>query len=222
MGRAADLDKRMLRRGFLAVRSRLTPYDLRESAGALALRAMELPELAHARTVAAYISMGSEPGTLALLDALHTRGVRVLLPVLLADNDLDWGAYAGGLCGACPTRRQDGSTGAGGRAARPPRPSRRPTPSCCPALPWTGAECVWGAAAAGLRRPGPPGARGGRSRTGGAAVRRGGRGARPGGTSRPSRTRGGDAFGGASLRLTGPGGRKGPPRVRGGPFHLSP
>ncbi|MFC9630437.1 5-formyltetrahydrofolate cyclo-ligase [Streptomyces mirabilis] len=85
----------MLRRGFLAVRSRLTPYDLRESAGALALRALELPELAHARTVAAYVSVGSEPGTLALLDALHARGVRVLLPVLLADNDLDWGAYAG-------------------------------------------------------------------------------------------------------------------------------
>ncbi|MEV4444774.1 MULTISPECIES: 5-formyltetrahydrofolate cyclo-ligase [Streptomyces] len=85
----------MLRRGFLAVRSRLTPYDLRESAGALALRALELPELAHARTVAAYVSVGSEPGTLALLDALHARGVRVLLPVLLADNDLDWGAYTG-------------------------------------------------------------------------------------------------------------------------------
>ncbi|MFF2932697.1 5-formyltetrahydrofolate cyclo-ligase [Streptomyces mirabilis] len=85
----------MLRRGFLAVRSRLTPYDLRESAGALALRALELPELAHAGTVAAYVSVGSEPGTLALLDALHARGVRVLLPVLLADNDLDWGAYAG-------------------------------------------------------------------------------------------------------------------------------
>ncbi|WP_434098361.1 5-formyltetrahydrofolate cyclo-ligase [Streptomyces mirabilis] len=85
----------MLRRGFLAVRSRLTPYDLRESAGALALRALELPELAHARMVAAYVSVGSEPGTLALLDALHARGVRVLLPVLLADNDLDWGAYAG-------------------------------------------------------------------------------------------------------------------------------
>ncbi|MGW4974946.1 5-formyltetrahydrofolate cyclo-ligase [Streptomyces mirabilis] len=85
----------MLRRGFLAVRNRLTPYDLQESAGALARQALGLPELAHARTVAAYVSVGSEPGTLALLDALHARGVRVLLPVLMADNDLDWGAYAG-------------------------------------------------------------------------------------------------------------------------------
>ncbi|MFD4527460.1 5-formyltetrahydrofolate cyclo-ligase [Streptomyces sp. NPDC058470] len=85
----------MLRQEFLAVRTGLTADDVRESTAALAARALELPELAHARTVAAYVSVGGEPGTLALLDALHARGVRVLLPVLLADNDLDWGAYAG-------------------------------------------------------------------------------------------------------------------------------
>lgn len=61
----------------------------------LAERALELPELERARTVAAYVSVGSEPGTLALLDALLARGVRVLLPALLPDNDLDWAAYAG-------------------------------------------------------------------------------------------------------------------------------
>ncbi|MGW5659428.1 5-formyltetrahydrofolate cyclo-ligase [Streptomyces sp. NPDC003758] len=85
----------MLRQGFLAVRSALTADDVREAAAALAERALELPELAHARTVAAYVSVGSEPGTLALLEALRVRGVRVLLPVLLPDNDLDWGTYAG-------------------------------------------------------------------------------------------------------------------------------
>ncbi|MFC7264100.1 5-formyltetrahydrofolate cyclo-ligase [Streptomyces lutosisoli] len=85
----------MLRRGFLSVRNGLTADDVRKTAAALAARALELPELAHARTVAAYVSVGSEPGTLALLDALLARGVRVLLPVLMADNDLDWGAYAG-------------------------------------------------------------------------------------------------------------------------------
>lgn len=68
---------------------------MRRAAEALAGRALELPELAHARTVAAYVSVGSEPGTLALLDALRARGVRVLLPALLPDNDLDWGAYTG-------------------------------------------------------------------------------------------------------------------------------
>jgi 5-formyltetrahydrofolate cyclo-ligase len=85
----------MLRRGFTTVRSRLTADDLREAAEALGERALELPELAQARTVAAYVSVGSEPGTLALLDALRARGVRVLLPALLPDNDLDWGAYCG-------------------------------------------------------------------------------------------------------------------------------
>lgn len=95
VGRQPEPDKRMLRRGFLSVRNGLTADDVRENAAALASRALELPELAHAGTVAAYVSVGSEPGTLALLDTLHARGVRVLLPALMADNDLDWGAYTG-------------------------------------------------------------------------------------------------------------------------------
>lgn len=35
----------------------------------------------------------TEPGSTALLDALAGRGVRVLVPVLLADNDLDWAEW---------------------------------------------------------------------------------------------------------------------------------
>ncbi|GGU90004.1 5-formyltetrahydrofolate cyclo-ligase [Streptomyces filipinensis] len=73
----------------------MTDDDVDATGRALAERALELPELTHARTVAAYVSVGGEPGTTALLDALRARGVRVLLPVLLPDNDLDWGAYAG-------------------------------------------------------------------------------------------------------------------------------
>lgn len=95
VGRPTEPDKRTLRRAYLAVRNRLTADDVREAASALAGRALGLPELAGARTVAAYVSVGSEPGTLALLDALRERGVRVLLPALLPDNDLDWGAYTG-------------------------------------------------------------------------------------------------------------------------------
>ncbi len=45
--------------------------------------------------MAAYVSVGREPGTHALLDALRARGVRVLLPVLMADNDLDWAVFEG-------------------------------------------------------------------------------------------------------------------------------
>ncbi len=95
MGPEPELSKRMLRRELLLVRNGLTPDDVRKTTGALAGRALDLAELAQARTVAAYVSVGSEPGTRALLDALRARGVRVLLPALLPDNDLDWGAYDG-------------------------------------------------------------------------------------------------------------------------------
>ncbi|GAA3831370.1 5-formyltetrahydrofolate cyclo-ligase [Streptomyces phyllanthi] len=73
----------------------MTADDVRRTADLLAGRALALPELARAGTVAAYVSVGNEPGTLTLLDTLHARGVRVLLPVLREDNDLDWGAYEG-------------------------------------------------------------------------------------------------------------------------------
>jgi 5-formyltetrahydrofolate cyclo-ligase len=88
-------DKRTLRRKFLAVRNTLPVNDVRETETVLAERAFEVAELASARTVAAYVSVGGEPGTAALLDALRARGTRVLLPVLLPDNDLDWGTYEG-------------------------------------------------------------------------------------------------------------------------------
>ncbi|WP_431042608.1 5-formyltetrahydrofolate cyclo-ligase [Streptomyces sp. P1-3] len=91
----SDASKAALRRRLLDVRSRFTADDIAASEAALARHALELPELAAAGTVAAYVSVGREPGTRALLDALRARGVRVLLPVLLPDNDLDWGAYEG-------------------------------------------------------------------------------------------------------------------------------
>ncbi|MEU7343902.1 5-formyltetrahydrofolate cyclo-ligase [Streptomyces bacillaris] len=87
--------KASLRRELLAARALLSTEDVTAAATALTAGALALPELADARTVAAYVSVGREPGTRALLDALRERGVRVLLPVLLADNDLDWAVYGG-------------------------------------------------------------------------------------------------------------------------------
>ncbi|MCM2413576.1 5-formyltetrahydrofolate cyclo-ligase [Streptomyces sp. RKAG290] len=87
--------KALLRRELSAARRLLTAQDVERAAAALAREALALPEVSGARTVAAYVSVGREPGTHALLDALRTRGVRVLLPVLLADNDLDWAPYEG-------------------------------------------------------------------------------------------------------------------------------
>ncbi|MGW4777867.1 5-formyltetrahydrofolate cyclo-ligase [Streptomyces filamentosus] len=88
-------EKAILRRRLLNARAALSPDDLARTAGQLAGHGAVLPELAGAATVAAYVSVGREPGTRALLDALRVRGTRVLLPVLLPDNDLDWAVYEG-------------------------------------------------------------------------------------------------------------------------------
>jgi 5-formyltetrahydrofolate cyclo-ligase len=53
------------------------------------------PEVRRAATVAAYVSIGTEPGTGALLDALEAAGKRVILPALQPDSDLDWGTWRG-------------------------------------------------------------------------------------------------------------------------------
>ncbi|MGW4896700.1 5-formyltetrahydrofolate cyclo-ligase [Kitasatospora sp. NPDC004240] len=86
-------EKGELRTRLLAERRALTAQEREEAAHALAAHAGELA--APGATVAAYVSVGAEPGTRPLLDALLERGVRVLLPVLLADNDLDWARYEG-------------------------------------------------------------------------------------------------------------------------------
>lgn len=91
----APAAKRTLRARVLASRAGLTLPQLAAAAAALRDVALAVPAVAGARTVTAYVSVGSEPGTAPLLDALRGRGVDVLLPVLRPDLDLDWAAYAG-------------------------------------------------------------------------------------------------------------------------------
>lgn len=88
-------DKGVLRERLLRARRERPAADRVAAARELARHAVELPELAGAGTVAAYVSVGGEPGTAELLETLRRRGTRVLLPVLRADLDLDWGRYAG-------------------------------------------------------------------------------------------------------------------------------
>lgn len=87
--------KRALRQRLLTARRELPSQDTRGTGPVLAEFASGLPELAHVTTVAAYVSVGHEPDTRPLLDLWRARGVRVLLPVLLPDNDLDWAPYEG-------------------------------------------------------------------------------------------------------------------------------
>jgi 5-formyltetrahydrofolate cyclo-ligase len=85
-----------------ALRARLSsaraelPGTERDQAGRL-LRdtLLELPEVQMAGAVAAYISVGTEPGTSGLVFALWKRGTYVLLPLMRADSDLDWASYEG-------------------------------------------------------------------------------------------------------------------------------
>ncbi|MFE1318969.1 5-formyltetrahydrofolate cyclo-ligase [Kitasatospora phosalacinea] len=86
-------DKAALRSRLLAERRALAAAERSAAAEALAGHAAAL--VPPGGTVAAYVSVGAEPGTRPLLGALAARGVRVLLPVLLPDNDLDWARYEG-------------------------------------------------------------------------------------------------------------------------------
>jgi 5-formyltetrahydrofolate cyclo-ligase len=87
--------KAALRAGLLAARAALPETVRARAARRIAARVLELPETRAARTVAAYVSIGSEPATDALLSGLAALGLRVLLPVLRPDLDLDWAVYAG-------------------------------------------------------------------------------------------------------------------------------
>jgi 5-formyltetrahydrofolate cyclo-ligase len=88
-------DKRALRERLVSRRRLLSARDLAEAAGALREVLLSEPEVAGARTVAAYVSVGGEPGTGPLLDELEERGAEVLLPLLLPGDDLDWARYTG-------------------------------------------------------------------------------------------------------------------------------
>jgi 5-formyltetrahydrofolate cyclo-ligase len=87
--------KTALRDQLVTTRRRLSLLELREAADAIAVHLLTAEPVRRAATVAAYVSVGSEPGTGPLLDALLSRGHRVILPVLLPDDDLDWAVHTG-------------------------------------------------------------------------------------------------------------------------------
>jgi 5-formyltetrahydrofolate cyclo-ligase len=97
-----DHDEVALRSRKVALRRQLSARrqetnDIERSVAAKSLRdaVLSLPEIQMAGTVAAYVSVGTEPETRGLIYALWKRGTYVLLPLLLADYDLDWASYEG-------------------------------------------------------------------------------------------------------------------------------
>lgn len=87
--------KLALRDQLLTARNRRSLVEVGEVGHRIADHLLAAPEVRRAATVAAYVSIGTEPGTGLLLRALADTGRRVVLPVLLPDGDLDWGTYRG-------------------------------------------------------------------------------------------------------------------------------
>jgi 5-formyltetrahydrofolate cyclo-ligase len=88
-------DKKAARSALLTARRERTPDQLAEASRLLLVQLSDLVRATQPAVIAAYEPFGSEPGVhldrslperLASLDS----ALRVLVPVLLADNDLDW------------------------------------------------------------------------------------------------------------------------------------
>jgi 5-formyltetrahydrofolate cyclo-ligase len=86
-----------LRDQIVTARGRKTLLELGEAARAIATHLLAAGPVRRAATVAAYVSIGTEPGTGPLLEALRSSGRRVILPVLLPDGDLDWAVHTGAV-----------------------------------------------------------------------------------------------------------------------------
>lgn len=84
-----------LRRRFRAARSAMTPGERDAAARRIRDAVLGMPETGMAGTVAAYYSVGTEPGSRGLVYALWKRGSYVLLPRLGPDGRLDWASYEG-------------------------------------------------------------------------------------------------------------------------------
>lgn len=88
--------KRAIRQHVIAARAALDESDRRVRGEQLAARAGRLVAAAGTDTVSAYVSTGGEPDTIELIDSLTRSGVRVLLPLLCEDFDLEWAVYEPG------------------------------------------------------------------------------------------------------------------------------
>ena len=81
-----------LRNQLLAARRSLTPEDRATATAAIQAALKDLVRAQSPTIIAGYVPLGPEPGGADLPDLL---GDRLILPVLLPDNDLDWVRYEG-------------------------------------------------------------------------------------------------------------------------------
>jgi 5-formyltetrahydrofolate cyclo-ligase len=93
--------KRALRSRLLAERKTLTADQLEASRAAVRGHILGRMDASAAagrpwRIVCAYQPLATEPGSVALLEAMADGGTAVLVPLLLPDRDLDWTRWPGG------------------------------------------------------------------------------------------------------------------------------
>lgn len=104
VGGAGHGDKPALRARLLAARRGRSAAFRAQADDALAAHLQGLLEagtLVRGDVVCGYVPVGTEPGSLAALDALRFGGVRVLLPLTpSAAGPLDWAEHTGELTGA--------------------------------------------------------------------------------------------------------------------------
>ncbi len=92
---AIAVRKTAMRDQLTTTRNRRPLLEVSESARRIADHLLATTDLRRAATVAAYVSIGAEPGTGPLLDRLRAMGRRVIVPVVLPDLDLEWAVYDG-------------------------------------------------------------------------------------------------------------------------------
>lgn len=90
-------EKSRLRSALLTARNRRTSAEVATLAQALASTATAAGLIRPGMTVAAYVSVDTEPGTGPLLTCLRDSGATVLLPVVVAgpERRLEWGRFTG-------------------------------------------------------------------------------------------------------------------------------
>lgn len=107
---AARAQKTALRDQLTTQRRRILLPELREHADAIARHLLSSDVVRRSATVAAYVSVGTEPGTGPLLEGLAAAGKRVILPVVMPDLDLDWAVHTGALEGRRGLLEPEGPT----------------------------------------------------------------------------------------------------------------
>lgn len=90
-----DSAKAILRRTIRQSRLSIGPTALAIAAQTLSEHILAAAPIQAARHIAAYVPVGSEPGSIHVLDALLARGCQVLLPIVENDGALEWSLYQG-------------------------------------------------------------------------------------------------------------------------------